>query len=144
MGRDEIDTKLDIVRENLGRLGQIPQGSFEEFSSDFRNLDSALHRRQTTIQALIDLGSYLCALLGLSAPSASRDVLQALETAGSLPPGAADRFGPIFAFRNRVVHLYDRIDPKIVFHVLTDERKDLVDLFDLLLKAIEAAGPAAP
>jgi uncharacterized protein YutE (UPF0331/DUF86 family) len=144
MGRGEVDTKLDLVRANLEKLERIPQSTHEEFLADFRNLDSALHRLQTTIQALMDIGSHLCARLGLPASSSSRDVLQALEDAQRLPQGSADRFGPIFAFHNRVVHLYDRIDPRIVFRLLTEERKDLRDLLDLLLGILEEEPPPTP
>jgi len=35
--------------------------TYEEFNSDFRNIDSALHRLQTTIQALLDIESYIIA-----------------------------------------------------------------------------------
>lgn len=86
------------------------------------------------------MGSYLCATLGLPAPSISRDVLQSLETAGHLPAGSAARFGPMFSFRNRVVHLYDRIDPQVVYRILTEERKDLKELLSHLLAALEKLG----
>ncbi|MBI4822231.1 MAG: DUF86 domain-containing protein [Deltaproteobacteria bacterium] len=40
-------------------------------------------------------------------------------------------------FRNRIVQLYDRIDPKIVYAILTQRRKDLLVLADLLTRALE-------
>jgi len=64
-----IQHKLAILRENLEQFEQIPQESFEEFVSDFRNLDSALHRLQTSIQALIDIASYVTAKRGLGIPA---------------------------------------------------------------------------
>lgn len=137
MTGSEIQTKLDLLRENLQRLDQIPQTSLAEFTADFRNVDSALHRLQTSIQALIDLGSYAVARLALRAPRTSRDILEQLETEGHLPEGSTERFGPVFGFRNRVVHLYDRIDERIVFEILTRERQELRDLLDLLLGILE-------
>jgi uncharacterized protein YutE (UPF0331/DUF86 family) len=129
----EIPAKLAVLRDNLEKLAKIPQGSFEEFDSDFRNLDSALHRLQTSIQILIDIGSLVLAERGLGAPTTSRSILESLTAAGHLPAGSVERFGPIFGFRNRVVHLYDRIDPRIVFRVLTEERSDLEALAQLLV-----------
>jgi uncharacterized protein YutE (UPF0331/DUF86 family) len=137
MTAEEIQTKLAMLRDNLERLAQIPQATYEEFAADFRNLDSALHRLQTSIQALIDVGGFVLAERGLGAPGSSREILERLEAAGILPVGATLRFGPIFGFRNRVVHLYDRIDPEIVYRVLTSERGDLVELLRLLLDALE-------
>jgi uncharacterized protein YutE (UPF0331/DUF86 family) len=129
---DAVPTKLAIVRENLEKLERIPQASWQEFDADFRNLDSALHRLQTTIQALIDIACYVVALRGLGVPRTSMDALEKLEAAALLPSGAAQRFAPIVGFRNRIVHLYDRIDPQIVYAILTRNRGDLVDLARLL------------
>lgn len=50
-----------------------------------------------------------------------------------MPSGTTDRFAPLFAFRNRVVHLYDRVDTARVYEILVDHRGDLAELLDLLL-----------
>ncbi len=117
-----IETKLGILRDNLLRLAEIPQASLADFVADFRNVDSALHRLQTSIQALVDVGSYKLGRRGLPPPDTSRDILVALEHDGALPPGTAERYAPLFAFRNRVVHLYDRVDPQCG-RAATNERR---------------------
>jgi uncharacterized protein YutE (UPF0331/DUF86 family) len=128
-----IETRLAVLRDNLARLAEIPQGSFADFAGDFRNVDSALHRLQTSIQALVDIATYKLGRRGLAPPSTSRDILVALEGDQAVPAGTAARFAPLFAFRNRIVHLYDRIDPQRVFEILTVHRQDLAVLLDLLL-----------
>ncbi len=137
MTAEEIQSKLAIVRENLQRLEELPQASYDEFMEDFRTADSALHRLQTSIQALIDIGTYVVADCGLGAPATSRDVLERLEQHGLLPAGSTAKFGPVFGFGNRVVHLYDRVDPEIVYRILVERRDDLAELADLLLAAVE-------
>jgi uncharacterized protein YutE (UPF0331/DUF86 family) len=136
MTSEDLQGKLAIVLDNVEKLAQLPQTSLEEFVGDFRNIDSALHRLQTGIQALIDMSSYVCARRGLGAPTTSADALVKLEDAGCLPAGSAARFTPIFGFRNRVVHLYDRIDPQIVYRILTEKRGDLEELARLLLASL--------
>lgn len=126
MTDDAVPAKLAIIRENLEMLERIPQASWQEFDADFRNLDSAL----------IDIACYLVALRGLGVPRTSMDTLEKLEAAALLPPGAAQRFAPIVGFRNRIVHLYDRIDPQIVYAILTRNRGDLVDLARLLASTL--------
>jgi len=133
----ELEARIALLRDNLEKLDRIPQGSFQEFEADFRNLDSALHRLQTSIQALMDIGGYLCAVLGLGAPATSREILERLEGGNALPAGSAARFGAIFGFRNRVVHLYERIDPEIVFRILSEERGELEELARMLLAALD-------
>lgn len=137
MIENDVERRLEILRVNLERLAEIPQESFEVFSADFRNLDSALHRLQTSIQALLDIGAVLASRLGLPAPRTSIDILSNLEESGHLPKGSSAKFRPILGFRNRVVHLYDRIDEEIVYRILTEERGDLAELLDLFLDALE-------
>lgn len=134
---EDVQTKLDTLKANLKKLDDIPQESFEQFAGDFRNVDSALHNLQTCIQALVDLAGYLAAKQALPTPRTSHEILQRLEEAGSLPPGTARRFAPVIGFRNRVVHLYDRIDERRVYEILTEHRLDLAELLDLLLQAAE-------
>ncbi len=52
MTENDLERRLEVIRFNLERLAEIPQPSFQIFKADFRNLDSALHRLQTTIQAV--------------------------------------------------------------------------------------------
>ena len=60
--------KAQLVRSNLEKLARIPQSSYDEFAADFRNAEAALHLLQTSIQALVDMGSRACASLGLETP----------------------------------------------------------------------------
>ncbi len=135
MTNSELHSKVDQARDNLEKLRHIPQESLDQFLSDFRNLDSALRRLQTTIQATIDIGSWIISARGLPAPGTSRAVLEILAEGGILPADAETRWGPIIGFRNRIVHLYDDIDPVIVYEVLTEGRADLLELFELLAEA---------
>ena len=139
MTLDEVRSKADIVRRQLEDLARVPQASYEDFAGDFRNLPCALHLLQTSIQALIDMAGVAASRLGVGAPTSSLDILERLEAGGHLPAGSATRFGPIVGFRNRVVHLYDRIDARIVFRVVTEEREDLEALLSLLLEALESS-----
>jgi uncharacterized protein YutE (UPF0331/DUF86 family) len=134
MTRDELLQKAQTVRQNLDELARIPQSTLDEFRADARNLHATLHLLQTSIQALIDIGSRLCAKLGLPTPRSSHDVFVALERDGRLPAGSADRIAPMVGFRNRVVHLYDRIDPARVHEVLTRNRGDIAEFLRLLLQ----------
>lgn len=135
---EEVQSKLDVLKANLEKLDRLAQADLDDFLADFRNVDSALHVLQTSIQALIDLGGWLVASKALPAPRTSYEILERLEAAGHLPTGTSTRFAPIIGFRDRVVHVYDRIDERRVYEVLTLHRDDLAELLDLLLAAAEA------
>lgn len=137
MTLEQIQSKLDVLRENLTRLDEIPQSSLAEFSGDFRNVNAALYLLQTSIQALIDIASFLVARRGLATPRTSHESFERLEESGVVPAGTAARAAPIVGFRNRIGHLYDRVDEARVYEILVRHRSDLADLLDLLLAALE-------
>ncbi|MEQ9319693.1 MAG: DUF86 domain-containing protein [Polyangiaceae bacterium] len=143
MTQADVADKAAFVRAALEGLESLPQDSLESFLADPRNLPSALHWMQTAIQALVDIGLIVVSARGLPTPRSSSEVLERLEEAGALPPDSSLRFRPIVGFRNRVVHLYDRIDPEIVYRVLVEDRGDLVELLDLLLATVASLDPAS-
>jgi len=46
MNQRDIQTKIDTLMDNLDKLNILKAKTFEEFISDFRNIDSALHSRR--------------------------------------------------------------------------------------------------
>ena len=130
-----LSDKAAFVRGALAELEAIPQSSLDVFLEDRRNLPSALHWIQTAIQALLDIGLLVVSERGLPTPRTSLEVLERLESERLLPDGTAARFRPVIGFRNRIVHLYDRVEPAIVLRILTEDREDLRELLGLLLDA---------
>ncbi len=140
MSPEQVRSKLAHVADRVGELRALPSATFEEFVSDPRNLDAALHRLQTAIQALIDVGSYAVAVAGLRAPTTSHEIIELLEGAGHLPAGSTKRFAPMFGFRNRIVHLYDRVEPRRVHEIVHSETGELAQLARLYAELLARLG----
>lgn len=137
MRKEDIRSKLDIIPENLRKLELFRAMEYDEFQSDFRNIDSALHRLQTSIQALVDIGGYIVASLGLRTPSTSGEIIEILVENGFINPALRDRYISMTQFRNRIVHLYDDIDRKVLFRLLQEESADIRELYRTLVMIIE-------
>jgi len=136
MNLEKIRGKLDVIaadRQPLDRLRKLPP---TDFASDVRNLDSALHRLQTSIQALLDIGAHVAGSLQLPTPQHSADIIIGLRDAGLFAAEAADRYARMVAFRNRVVHPYNRIDPAMVYDILQNHLADLEQLQQVLVDTI--------
>lgn len=134
---EQVESKLDALRANLEQLDQIPHSTYEEFAADFRNVAAALYLLQTSIQALIDVAGYVVASRGLATPRTSHEIFERLEEAGAVPEGTAAVVAPMIGFRNRVVHLYDRVDPRRVHEILVTHRSDLPRVLSMLLASAE-------
>ncbi len=138
MNREDVQKKIDVIADNLEKLSSLAAADYDGFVEDFRNIDSALHRLQTTVQALIDVASYVASSLGLRTPTTSVDVVEVLREAGHIPDDRALVYTKMVQFRNRVVHLYNRISPEMLYRILTTEGGDLRDFRDRLVAIIDA------
>jgi len=137
MRRQDVQSKLNIIPENLEKLEILRAMGYEKFVSDFRNIDSALHRLQTSIQALVDIGGYIIASLGLRLPGTSAEVIDILVEHGLLEKEKRDRYISMIQFRNRIVHFYNDMDLKILYQILQEELVDIRELYQKLILTIE-------
>ena len=137
MRKEDIQTKIDVLLDNLEKLKFFSSKTYDEFNSDFRNTDASLHILQTSIQALLDIGGYIIASLGLKTPDTNADIIRILADAGLVPEDRAETYIKMSGFRNRIVHLYNHIDSETLYDVLVNEVKDLKELYTTLLEVIE-------
>ena len=137
MRKEDIQTKIDVILDNLEKLYPLKSMTYEDFISDYRNIDSALYRLQTSIQALLDTGSYIIASLGLKTPNSNAEIIKILSYAGYIPEGKIVTYTDMSKFRNRIVHLYNHIDKKTLYDILVNELEDIKDFYLNLLKIIE-------
>jgi len=137
MKQTDIQTKIDVVLDNLEKMSVLKQKSYEDFISDFRNIDSALHRLQTSIQALLDIGGYIISALGLRTPDTNAEIIEILSEAGHIPGNKRATYIKMSQFRNRIVHLYNHIDSGTLYDILVHELDDIKDFSMTLLEVIE-------
>lgn len=137
MKKEDIQTKIDVMLDNLEKLYSLKTKTYEDFVADFRNIDSALHRLQTSIQALLDIGSYIIASLGLKTPNTNAEIIEILGEAGHISKDKIKTYIKMSQFRNRIVHLYNHIDTETLYNVLLNELDDIKGFYTSMLKVIE-------
>lgn len=137
MKKEDVQSKLDSIPENLEKIEIFRAMSYEDFVSDFRNIDSALHRLQTSIQALVDIGGYIIASLGLRTPSTSAEVIDILGERGLIKKEHRERYISMIQFRNRIVHFYNTINLKTLHHIIQNEMVDIRELYRELIQIVE-------
>lgn len=137
MNQRDVQTKIDVILDNLEKLNLLKTKKYKDFVGDFRNVDSALHRLQTSIQALLDIGSYIIASLGLRTPNTNAEIIEILSDAGYISKGKADTYIKMCQFRNRIIHVYNHIDTKTLYDILTNELGDIKGFYKDFLKIID-------
>ena len=84
------------------------------------------------IEAMLDTANHIIAREGLTVPGSYREAMETLVREKILPASQRENFLRMTSFRNRVVHLYDQIDPVEVYGILEGHLGD----FESFLGAI--------
>ncbi len=129
---EKVRTKVQFIRDSLRQLEEIRARGEEAFLSDPILQGAALRSLQVAIQAVLDTANHIVAREGLGIPKAYRDSLAILVKQGVLPREGSEPLLRMPSFRNRIVHLYESVDPPEVWAILEQHLQD----FDVFLNAI--------
>ncbi|MBS3983634.1 MAG: DUF86 domain-containing protein [Dethiobacter sp.] len=132
VNKEVIRQKIQFIEGNLEKLAILKEMSPLEFGSDFRNIETAKHLLQVSIEAILDISNHIIARNRWGTPVKSADSIRTLREKGYFTKAEEDVFGGMIKFRNRIVHLYHHVDEKEVYRILRENMQD----FNLFLKAI--------
>jgi uncharacterized protein YutE (UPF0331/DUF86 family) len=69
MKQRDVQGKIDFLVENFEKIAILKGYSFDELCAQFERVDSVIHRLQTSIEAILGIGNYIIADLGLRTPN---------------------------------------------------------------------------
>lgn len=103
--------KLDFMANYLEELKQFESVSLEVYLSD-RRMQLVVERLlQLIIQIAIDINRYLLKELGITQPESNFELFIQVGENGIITSDLAAILAYSGSFRNRLVHLYEEIDP---------------------------------
>jgi uncharacterized protein YutE (UPF0331/DUF86 family) len=132
--RSKLRSHVDFVRGNLRKLQEVRVAGRGSFLRDEIAQAAATRWLQTAVEALIDIANHVIAREGLGVPRAYSETMEILLREQVLPADRKDSFLAMVRFRNRVVHLYDDVDPEEIWRILEEDFGD----FDAFIAAIAA------
>jgi uncharacterized protein YutE (UPF0331/DUF86 family) len=93
---------------------------------------------QAAIESCIDIASHMVSVYQLGHPEESRDVFRFLAEAGYLDSRFSEAMMAMVALRNRLVHLYWRIDVELLYQYLQQDVSLLLRFRDFTLQLLTA------
>ena len=126
----EIRTAINLLRVEGGR----PQS---EFLADARGVDATKYRLLVAIEAAVSICTHVASRLAARTPDSYADCFEILSGAGIVSSELAERLGRMGRFRNRLVHLYWKIDNERVWQILNDNLGDLEAYLDAIGAIVE-------
>ena len=121
---DIIRGRIQFIEDSLKLLESLATCPFDEFETDFRNVESAKHLLQVAIESMLDICTHIVARLRLGIPNDDRETLALLEDKGLFPSTHIATYQAMNAFRNRVVHLYQDVDTREIYRILREDLDD--------------------
>ena len=92
---------------------------------------------QAAAQACIDVANHVIASSGWRAPADFRDAFTVLEEQGVIDPDLANRMRALAGLRNRLVHVYEKVDDGIVHDSLGAGLEDLSNYAQAIARLVE-------
>jgi len=109
-------------------LRELAATPLEEYQADPRNYGSGERFLQLAIETTLSIGHHLVAARGFEQPRTYAEVFGILGRARVLDPDFAASLEPMARLRNRLVHVYEDVDPARI-HELLGSRLDDFDRF---------------
>jgi uncharacterized protein YutE (UPF0331/DUF86 family) len=99
---------------------------------------------QAAIEGCTDIASHVVSVYQLGHPEESRDVFRFLVEAGYLDLHFGEAMMSMVAFRNRLVHLYWRIDVELLYQYLQQDVSLLQKFRDFTLQLLTVEQESQP
>ena len=134
--RDKLLLKIDLIEENLKKLKELQKISREEFKEDFRNIEACKYLLQTSIEIMIDMANMIIALQRLGKPETNAEAFEILASNGIISEDSKEKYIVMTKFRNRIVHMYDKVDDSEIYDILQNSLSDFESFIKEILSQI--------
>lgn len=129
MVRPEVIRKrLNKLDEYLSILYNLRQYSLDDFVSHPERYGSAERFLHLSIEAILDMGSYVIAESDLGIVNWYSDIPAMLAKNGYIDSDLEKKWLQMIGFRNALVHDYLEIDRSIVYDILQNHLKDIEEV----------------
>jgi len=125
---------LSDIRSNVNDLRHARDITWEVYRTDIRSRRFVERTLHILIEACIDLAQHIISDERFREPASYRDTFAVLAEEQVIHREDLPRFEQMAAFRNLIVHYYERIDDAVVYGVFNRNLDD----FDLFVERIAA------
>jgi len=122
--QEKIRQKLHFIRENLVRLEQFKGMETDYLKSDHIKEAAAIRMLQVVIEAVLDICSHVISREGWGLPKSYLETVELAVKNGLIPREMTQEYKNMAKFRNRVVHLYDKVDTEELTEIINSHLDD--------------------
>jgi len=116
--KDLVRKKLGALHKHLKELEPLTQLTLAEYKQDYVRRHAAEKVVELIVEYAIDINRAIVEADRAEPPQTSYNTFLEMEKLGVIPPELTSRLAGTTGLRNRLVHRYDEIDDKAVYHSL--------------------------
>lgn len=136
-----LERILNDIRSELKELRSATDISWEVYRADKRARRFVERTLHVLIEACLDAAQHIISDDGFREPTSYRDAFAVLAENNVIPAESLERFENMAAFRNLLVHYYERIDDAIVFDVFQRHLADFEAFAEYLVDYLNRVQP---
>lgn len=132
-----VKRKISSIQQDLARLEEFKHLTFDQAARDWRNYSIIKNLLMEIIGRGIDINQHLIAELSKAkngVPLSYTETFLKLAELNVLPEKFAQRIAKSAGFRNAIVHGYNNLDEKTVYHSVREAIKEYSRYCDDILK----------
>lgn len=133
--KEKLRQKIHFIRHELKKLEEIKQLTYEKFVKEPLFFDASLRMLQVAIEAMIDICSHIVAREAFGIPKNYRDGFKTLTDHKMLEAEMLDTYIKMTKFRNRIVHIYDKVKTEEVYEIIQEHLPDFERFIASIVKA---------
>ena len=124
--REAILPRIDGIQKNCAKLATLAKLPFKKFSEG-DSYDLAQHHLRLALEGVFHISSHILSRLPGGRASEYKEVARKMGEMKIIPQNFAEKvLVPMAGMRNILVHHYSDIDPKRLYKIIRNHRKDIV------------------
>ncbi len=123
-----VERIIADIKSNINALRKAEDVSWEVYKTDMRSRRFVERTLHILVEAIIDVGQHIISDDKLREPISYRDTFAVLAENKIIRTENLKTYEKMAAFRNLIVHYYERIDDEVVFGIFQRNLNDF-DLF---------------
>ena len=130
--QDKMAGLVSELRKSLTMLSRLADLPRQSFLGDPDKIGSTKYHFIVAIESCIDMGNHIISRNGYRIPEDYGDTFTVLSEVGALPADFSEELRLIARFRNRLVHLYWKVDDQQLYEILKERLGDFKTFIDSL------------
>lgn len=138
INKEKVTARMQDINEALRKLNKYQGMDSDEFLADMDNFYLASYWLRIAIEAVLTISIHILSRLPANGHKKDyTEVILSLADYGIISKGFAKKIKGMAGYRNRLVHMYWKIEPKELFNILKEDIDDFTEFIDYIKKFIK-------